>query len=203
MGCIHYNTTMSSFNSDNMLNSVVSKFPKHTKFAVLKLAIDSDELPENIWDLYKSHIQTHNKQMVNNPYSNAGFDLFIPQNVNFDNAFEVTFLNHKVRAEMVYYDPTYGWEPSAYYLAPRSSISKTPFMMANSTGIIDSGYRGDLIGAVRYFPSAAASTYILDAKTRLFQICHPTLCPVYVVVVNRNELSETARGEGGFGSTGV
>ena len=35
---------------------------------------------------------------------------------------------------------------------------------------------------------------------RLFQIVHPTLYPINVSVVD--ELSDTERGEGGFGSTG-
>ena len=33
----------------------------------------------------------------------------------------------------------------SYYLYPRSSISKTPLRMSNSTGIIDAGYRGEII----------------------------------------------------------
>ena len=36
----------------------------------------------------------------------------------------------------------------AYYLFPRSSISKTPLRLANSIGLIDGGYRGELIGMV-------------------------------------------------------
>ena len=34
-----------------------------------------------------------------------------------------------------------------YYLYPRSSISKTPLILANSVGIIDSGYRGNIKAA--------------------------------------------------------
>ena len=36
----------------------------------------------------------------------------------------------------------------AYYLFPRSSISKTPLRLANSIGLIDGGYRGELVGMV-------------------------------------------------------
>ena len=43
--------------------------------------------------------------------------------------------------------------------------------------------------------------YLIDKGTRLFQICAPDLSPLKVVVVY--ELSETSRGEGGFGSTGT
>ena len=71
-------------------------------------------------------------------------------------------------------------------------------MLANHVGIIDSGYRGDLIGAFRCLDNE----YNVESNTRLLQICHPSLCPVYVVIVPENELSNTERGSGGFGSTG-
>ena len=38
--------------------------------------------------------------------------------------------------------------PTSYMLVPRSSISKTPLRMANSIGIIDAGYRGEIMAAV-------------------------------------------------------
>ena len=46
-------------------------------------------------------------------------------------------------------------------------------------------------------------TYTVEKHTRLFQICHPTLCPIFVVLVPESELNSSERGEGGFGSTGV
>ena len=92
-----------------------------------------------------------------------------------------------------------GKESCGYYMYPRSSISKTPLMLANHTGIIDSGYRGNLIGAFRNTDSAE---YTVEKNTRLLQVCHPSLCPIYAVLVEEDELSTTSRGEGGFGSTG-
>ena len=184
--------------------TVLNKFPQNTQFALLKLVVNEEELNDNILRLYKFHVDTHNKQVVTNRYPNAGFDLLIPLDEEIRDNFKVTFLNHLVQAEMEYYDPKFGWSPSAYHLVPRSSISKTPLMMANGIGIIDSGYRGDLIGAVRYFPTSPNEIYNVEAKSRLFQICHPTLCPIYVTMVNDiSQLSLTTRGEGGFGSTGV
>jgi dUTPase len=78
-------------------------------------------------------------------------------------------------------------------------------MLANHTGIIDSGYRGSLIGAFRWLRSSDddSRSYLVEQNTRLAQVCHPTLCPVYVVLVNERDLSNTERGAGGFGSTGV
>jgi dUTPase len=76
-------------------------------------------------------------------------------------------------------------------------------MLANHTGIIDAGYRGNLIGAFRWLNiDANTNSYNVQQYTRLLQACHPTLCPVYVVLVNEEELSTSERGTGGFGSTG-
>ena len=85
----------------------------------------------------------------------------------------------------------------AYYLFPRSSISKTPLRMANSIGIIDAGYRGEIMAAV---DNTGDKDYMIVPGQRLFQIVHPTLYPFSVGVVD--ELTETDRGDGGFGSTG-
>ena len=85
-------------------------------------------------------------------------------------------------------------------------------MLANHTGIIDAGYRGNLIGAVRWLKDAENNSennsdnngeYVLERHTRLLQICHPTLCPVFVYLVEEHVLTTTERGDGGFGSTGI
>lgn len=190
-------------------------------FAVLKLHVNP-EFPELV-SLYTAHIEKHNEHTRNTNYPNSGFDLFFPKSEVFSQAFETKFVNLQVKGEMIYTDLTmnhisqhcenvhflgerkalggicYG---TGYYMYPRSSISKTPLMLANHTGIIDSGYRGNLIAAVRYLPTTNTS-YTVEKDTRLFQICHPTLCPVYVVMVDERQLTLTERGEGGFGSTGV
>lgn len=84
-----------------------------------------------------------------------------------------------------------------YLLAPRSSISNTPLRMANSVGIIDAGYRGNIMAKV---DNISGEDYTIKAGTRLFQICMPDLGPfsVQIGAVAKN----TERGAGGFGSTG-
>lgn len=168
-------------------------------YAILKIAI----LDESLIDLYNNKIETHNDSFKNNKYHDSGFDLFVPEEVNFENAVDSKFIDMKVKAEMVYCNMTFNiLSPTAFTLHPRSSISKTPLMLANNTGIIDSGYRGNLIGAFRALKLNDDSIYTVSKHTRLIQICHSSLCPLYVVIVNENELSDTARGSGGFGSTG-
>lgn len=85
----------------------------------------------------------------------------------------------------------------AYFLMPRSSISKTPLRMANSIGLIDGGYRGELIAMVDNIKS---EPYTIEKGQRLFQVVAPDCSPIYYEMAK--ELSETSRGAGGFGSTG-
>ena len=69
--------------------------------------------------------------------------------------------------------------------------------MANSIGVIDSGYRGELMVPV---DNPTDDDYMIKPGERLFQIILPNLEEFEVEIVD--ELSETERGDGGFGSTG-
>jgi dUTP pyrophosphatase len=89
-------------------------------------------------------------------------------------------------------------KPVGYYTYGRSSIYKYSLSVANSVGIIDAGYRGHLIGMV--YNMKFDNNIKIDAGTRLFQICAPDLSPLSVKIVD--SLPDSARGEGGFGSTG-
>jgi dUTP pyrophosphatase len=73
--------------------------------------------------------------------------------------------------------------------------------LCNSVGIIDSGYRGELIAMVDYV--GKGDDCIIDVRDRYFQICMGDLSPFYVEMVDKLEdLGITERGAGGFGSTG-
>jgi dUTP pyrophosphatase len=85
----------------------------------------------------------------------------------------------------------------SYYLYPRSSISKTPLMMANDVGVIDAGYRGNIMAKVRNVSQKEAR---VTEGEKLFQICSPNLKPIKIKIVKN--LSSSSRGDGGFGSTG-
>jgi dUTP pyrophosphatase len=168
-------------------------------FAILKLAVPNNEL----YTLYESRLNSHNNMIMNNVYADSGFDLLVPNETTFDRAFDTKFIDMCVKAEMIYCDVSRDkLTTCAYNIHPRSSISKTPLMLANHTGIIDSGYRGSLIGAFRCLGSSATfQNYLVERNTRLLQVCHPSLCPIYVVLVNENNLSNTERANNGFGST--
>jgi len=84
-----------------------------------------------------------------------------------------------------------------YFLLPRSSIIKTPLRMSNSVGLIDAGYRGDIIAVV---DNISDEDFTIEKGTRLFQIANSALLPFDKVEIVE-ELDETLRGCGGFGST--
>ena len=86
---------------------------------------------------------------------------------------------------------------TSFQLVPRSSIWRTPLRQSNSIGIIDAGYRGHLMVPV---DNISNEDYIIKSGERLFQIVHPSLEPIKVELVD--EVSDTERGSGGFGSTG-
>ena len=95
-------------------------------------------------------------------------------------------------------------KPRAFWLMPRSSISKTNFICANSQGLIDSGYRGPLMGAVK---KLFGEPEAIKAGIRLFQIVSGSAKPWRKVIVVRTveefPKPTSERGTGGFGSTGT
>jgi len=123
----------------------------------------------------------------------AGLDLFTLEDITIK-AKTTSKINTGIICEALSDDKTKGL---SFFMYPRSSISKTPLRLANSVGIIDRDYRGNLIGC---FDNISNEDYVVEKGTRLLQICAPNLEPITFELVE--ELSETSRGGGGFGSTG-
>jgi len=81
---------------------------------------------------------------------------------------------------------------------PRSSIYKTPLRQANSIGLIDGGYRGEVMMALDHIKTGTGNCEVKRAD-RLCQAVSFTGEGITFEVVS--ELDSTSRGEGGFGST--
>lgn len=195
-------TDMNFLSYDYVKNILSPKKQLIRNYAILKLAIKDDTLKNE----YITKINNHNSALNNNHFVDSGFDLLVPEKTVFTKEIDSKFIDMGVKAEMLYFDSTVSMVNNcAFTIHPRSSISKTPLMLANHTGIIDAGYRGSLIGAFRWLkPNTSTETeYIVDKYTRLLQVCHPSLSPIYVIIVNEDELTTSERGDGGFGSTGV
>jgi len=142
---------------------------------------------DNVRKYYENHSTFHD--------GDAGLDLFCPEDVVIEPK-STYFLDLKIRCEALHEDRNI-----SYYLYPRSSLSKTPLRLANSVGIIDAGYRSTLKGA---FDNTSDQPYYLKKGQRLLQICAPDLGMMSggITLILANSLSESERGEGGYGSTG-
>jgi dUTP pyrophosphatase len=91
--------------------------------------------------------------------------------------------------------------PEGYYteIVPRSSISKYDLLLCNSVGIIDASYRGRL--KLRFKVTGPYEKAKIYSKgDRIGQLILRPLLSSKIEVVN--DVSETSRGAGGFGSTG-
>ena len=83
-------------------------------------------------------------------------------------------------------------------LYPRSSVSKTCLSLANSVGVIDSGYRGEIMLKYRHVGDPNQIYKSGDRVGQLMVIPYPQ-----IELIEVKELSNTERGKGGFGSTGL
>jgi len=203
---------------------VIPKFlTMYDRVMYLKIFVDGDNELKN---MYINAANKHNAKFMKTPeIIDAGFDLFAPGNEGeeFDKwgdtlhflgpyTGSVNKLDFKIccSAEMI--TSSNKVFNTGFYMYPRSSLSKTRLRLANSVGIIDSGYRGHIMAMfdVLHVPSEIhiEDTDLLDffgkKYDRYVQICAPGLVPIVVEIVDKKEDlgNKTERGDGGFGSTG-
>ena len=132
-------------------------------------------------EFYQNHGHFHD--------GDAGLDLYILEDIYFESG-ETKAIKLGISCESE--------DGIAYYLFPRSSISKTPLRMSNSIGLIDGGYRGEIMAICDNIKS---EDYTVEKGQRLFQLVATDSSPIeYELVV---DIEMTTRGTGGFGSTGV
>jgi dUTP pyrophosphatase len=91
-------------------------------------------------------------------------------------------------------------EGHAALVLPRSGLaSKQGLTLANAPGLIDAGYRGEVVCAVvNLDPSEAVSISVGDRIAQLMIVELPAVEPTWA-----EDLPDSARGDGGFGSTGT
>ena len=80
---------------------------------------------------------------------------------------------------------------------PRSSVSKTSLCLRNSVGVIDSGYRGEIKLRFGIDNESLIQYSLYDKIGQLIFMKIPN-----INIIESNSLSNSERGEGGFGSTG-
>lgn len=201
----------------------------YDRIMVLKLFVDGDdELKRRYIEAANKH---YNKIMFSSSHIDAGFDLFSPRVADLVELYhygdkrrffapgwkdlpDVNKLDFNIccSAKMVcgsFSGTDYKSFNTGYYMHPRSSLSKTKLRLANSTGIIDSGYRGHIMGMFDVIgvkdDNLIDCDYMGNTYDRYVQICAPGLVPILVNVVDSMDQlgEETIRGSGGFGSTGA
>jgi len=134
----------------------------------------------SVKSLYENHGHFHD--------GDAGIDLFVIEEQTIESG-ETTLIHLGIACENM--------ENKPYLLMPRSSIAKTPLRLCNSIGLIDAGYRGEIMAAV---DNIKLEPYTVEERQRLFQLVAMDGSPIQFQLVD--ELTETPRGTGGFGSTG-
>ena len=169
----------------NNMNTSMNIIQPRTKYT-LRILMDND-IPDDC----AQHYMSKNNNFAGSYNTDSGLDLITPQDVPVD-FLKVGKVDYKIRCEM-YNNETGRCAP--YYIFARSSISSTPFMLANNVGIIDLNYRGPIMGKFRCFEE----NQIIKKYSKMVQICTENLSPFTVQLVS--ELSQTDRGENGFGST--
>lgn len=83
-------------------------------------------------------------------------------------------------------------------LFPRSSVSKKDILLSNAVGVIDSGYRGEVSFRFKRLAWDSAIYNVGEKVGQLVIIPYPQ-----IQLEQAKELSETERGEGGYGSSGL
>ncbi len=131
-------------------------------------------------DLYENHGHFHD--------GDAGLDLFVIDSLTVEPG-ETAIIKLYIACENT--------QGNSYFLMPRSSISKTPLRQCNSVGLIDGSYRGEIMAAV---DNVKNEPYTVEPGQRLFQLVAMDGSPIHIELVSK--LTETGRGDGGFGSTG-
>ena len=147
-----------------------------------------------------------NKDTENWEMLDSGFDLYFPKDVvaepnkttKISLGIKCAIYDEKSYSEITKNNGTLV-NSQPYFIYPRSSIGKTSLRLANSVGIIDAQYRGNLIVQV---DNIRDESYMIKKGQRLFQICSRDLTPFYKVVIV-DKLQDTARGSNGLGSTGI
>jgi dUTP pyrophosphatase len=139
-------------------------------------------------------IQLKYRDITNCDNENAGVDLYSADNVKVYETVEFIPFGIKVRMLRV---KECEKNDCHYWLVPRSSIYKSGLIMANSVGVIDKSYRGEIKAPVWSMTGHS----VVQQGDRLFQIVAPDMGWIKEIRIV-DSLPETSRGEGGFGSTG-
>ena len=153
-------------------------------------------LTEQVKQLYQNHSTYHE--------GDSGLDLFIIEDHVIPAGKTVIVdlgICCQLRKETEYssvFQKFMGEKYFSYNMYARSSIAKTPLRLANGVGLCDAAYTGPLKAALHN--TDINNDFTIKKGERYVQLAYPNLEEVSFELVD--ELRDTTRGAGGFGSTG-
>ena len=118
--------------------------------------------------------------------SDAGYDLTLIEKVKEYDDVELYTTGIKV-------EPSYGWW---FLMSPRSSLAKTGYMLANSVGIIDRTYVGEILVALRKINKKSPTLHLPCKAVQLIP-----MPAIHTNFIESDKLEESDRGQKGFGSS--
>lgn len=157
----------------------------NNQLSILVRDTPNEEVRSFLVDSYDINNKNHN--------DDCGYDLYVPDTIIIP-AKSISYkINFHISTKMTNNNNNVG-----FMIVPRSSMgSKTPLRLSNSIGIVDAGYRGNIMVIV---DNISNMDYKIDKGSRIVQLVAFNGMPIRSELVD--ELDETIRGEGGLGSTG-
>lgn len=160
---------------------------------LLKIKIIDDSMKH----YYQNHKSAYN--------TDSGVDLFVSEDYCIPASYMSFKLLSGVQLEMINTEEKIEDNKElsdnkevGYMLVPRSSMIKTGLRTSIPIGIIDAGYRGEI---VFYVDNLTNENIFIKKGTRLFQVVGPGMIPIHLKIVDK--LSDSERGWKGFGSSGM
>jgi len=200
------------YNRMQGINNVVIQYNSVNMIDLLGMLYSNCDCP-----YYNNYIYTYNNRDGNSIPSikvfTADESAVIPSKARYSDAgYDLTIIKEykRLTSNTIIYDTGIKLEiPNGYYveIVPRSSISKSGYILANNVGIIDQGYRGNL-----YIALAKINDEMPDL-TLPYKCCQMIVKKqVYSKLVHcgsdsggssDSAIGISSRGTGAFGSTGV
>ena len=192
-------TELKLYLSDDNKKLVKYPFQDCNKYIVLT----GVNITDFLGDVYDIKQLTSLFPVVSCKYFKASENAVVPSKTRLsDVGYDLTIISEykKLNQYTTLYDTgiQVSIEPHFYIeVVPRSSLSKSGYMLANSMGIIDQSYRGNIyIALTRINPDA-------EPIELPFKCCQIIIRPQYQAIFTESTLSDTHRGDGGFGSTNL
>jgi len=173
------NTVLTSLNKDveqEMMKGVMETPQQVSPSSIFTVPVKVKKLDPN------AVIPTYSKD------GDAGMDLTITKEIE-NTSFSVSY-GFGIAMEI----------PKGYVglVFPRSSVRNQDLILSNCVGVIDSGYRGELQATFKKTNGLDSLKYKVGERgAQIVILPYPQ-----IRMIESNELSNTERGEGGFGSTG-